>query len=245
MYINPSFFQIQHFFWKAMDFLFPPSCAGCDAFSYRFCPSCYQDIIPPQAKDCCPKCGNTLVEDQCQFCLTNHFVLDSIRSLGIYRTSLRRAILQLKFHRDLGLGDEFAPSLKQLLLTTHWAVDLIIPVPISPTRRLERGYNQADILAFPLALSTGINYVPKALKKTKEIQSQIGLSYSERLLNIQDAFIAEPSIVRNKGIVIVDDVITTGATINSCARALLTAGAKCVYGLSLAKTIISPEIPHT
>jgi competence protein ComFC len=232
---------MQHYFWKAVDFLFPPSCAGCGVFSYRFCPDCYQDIIPIQSNKCCPKCKNILVNDQCPYCLTNQFALESINFLGIYRTSLRNAILHLKFYQDLGLGDEFAPHLKYLLMDLKWPIDQIIPVPISKKRRQERGYNQAEIIALPLALSVGKEYAPKALIKVKEAHSQIGLSYNERLENIKDAFIADPLLVKNKTILIVDDVITTGATINSCAQALLNSGAKRVFGLSLAKTIIPSE----
>jgi len=224
-----------------MDFLFPPACAGCDRFSYRFCPSCYQDIIAPPTKNCCKKCGDFLVEDSCPHCSSNHFMFESIVSLGIYRTSLRQAILQLKFHRNLGLGDEFAPHLKQLLHLTGWDIDQVIPVPVSAQRRKERGFNQAEILAYPLALSTNLPYSSKALLKTKEAHSQIGLSFSERMQNIQEAFKAS-SIVQNKNILLVDDVITTGATLNSCTQALLIAGAKKVYGLSLARTVIKNEI---
>jgi len=224
-----------------MDYLYPPNCAGCNSFSYRFCPTCYQDIIPPRTLKCCPKCANILNNNICHYCDTNQFVFESINSLGIYRSSLRRAVIRLKFFRDLGLGDEFAPGLYQLLSSSGWQIDLIIPVPISPKRRIERGYNQADVIAFPLALVSGINYASKALLKIREAHSQIGLSYLERLENMQDAFLAKPAMVRNKSILLVDDVITTGATINSCAQALLTAGASHVYALSLAKTILSTE----
>jgi ComF family protein len=236
---------MQHLFWKTMDFLYPPSCAGCGAFSYRFCPVCYQDIVSPQVIHPCPRCGNKLIQDICPYCEENHFVLQSINSLGVYRTSLRQAILHLKFHHDLGLGDEFAPHLKKLLLISAWKIDLIVPVPVSPKRKAERGYNQADIIAFPLALSAKIKYTPEVLVKTREAHTQIGLTYTERLANIQDSFQANPSKVKSKNILIVDDVITTGATINSCARALLDAGAHEVYGLSLAKTIYDPQNPST
>jgi ComF family protein len=164
--------------------------------------------------------------------------------MGVYQSSLREAVLQLKFHHNLGLGDEFAPHLKTTLEKTGWSIDLIIPVPLSPKRQSERGYNQAAVIAHPLALSVNIKYEPGALIKTREAYSQIGLSYEQRLANIHNAFIADRHKVKGKNILIVDDVTTTGATLNACGTALLEAGALRVYGLTLAKTSFNPKIPR-
>ena len=169
--------------------------------------------------------------------------MQSITALGIYQTSLRQAVLHLKFHRDLGLGDEFAPHLRKLLEDTNWCIDIITPVPLSPKRQAERGYNQAAVIAYPFALSARIKYDPSILKKTREAQSQIGLSYVKRLANIHHAFECTSNKAEGQRILIVDDVTTTGATLNACGKALLEAGAKSVYGMALAKTAFNPKIP--
>lgn len=221
-----------------MDLLFPPTCAGCGYFSARFCSTCYSSVDSSPQINVCPCCGNKLVSGKCIVCTENHFVIHGIKSWGIYKTSLKQAVIQLKFHRNIALGDEFSRALKKIVLDSGWPVDLIIPVPISSQRLMERGYNQAAILAYPLALSLNIPYLPDALLKHRESRSQIGLSYSERMNNIQDSFKAKSKKIKNKSILVIDDVTTTGATLNACALALINGGAKSVYGLSLAKAII-------
>ncbi len=118
-----------------------------------------------------------------------------------------------------------------------WAVDLVIPVPLSPGRSVERGYNQAALLARPLALFTGLDYRPKGLVRCRETRSQVGLSLSERRLNVAGAFQANPSMVSGRSVLSVDDVTTSGTTLQACAEALLAAGAKNVFALTLARAV--------
>jgi predicted amidophosphoribosyltransferase len=101
----------------------------------------------------------------------------------------------------------------------------------------ERGYNQVSFLALPLALALGIPYKPKGLTRIHETNTQVNLSASERLRNVMGAFIADSSIVENKTVLVIDDVATTGSTISACTEALVDAGAKEVYGLTLARAI--------
>ncbi|MCE1255427.1 MAG: ComF family protein [Anaerolineae bacterium] len=169
------------------------------------------------------------------------FSIKSIKSLGVYNQSLRKAIHSLKFNRNLALGDEFSAELAELVLSTTWPVDLIVPVPASRKRRSERGYNQAEIIAFPLALLLKLPFSTKSLVKVGETRSQIGLSLAERINNIQNAFSADPKYVNKKNVLLVDDVSTTGATLNACAQALISAGAQSVYGVTIAKAILNTE----
>jgi ComF family protein len=141
----------------------------------------------------------------------------------------------LKYKGDIALGDVFARPLASQLLSYGWPVNLIVPVPIGVARKSERGYNQAALIAWPVALCAGIAYRPNALKKVRETRSQVGLPASERRTNVAEAFQADPKTVRGKSVLIMDDVTTSGATIEACTNALLSAGANQVYGLTLAR----------
>ncbi|MBN1146826.1 MAG: ComF family protein [Anaerolineales bacterium] len=124
-----------------------------------------------------------------------------------------------------------------MLRDLEWAIDLVTAVPIGAARRAERGYNQAALLALSLALGSVITYQPRALTKARETLSQVGLTFIERRDNVSGAFQARTRIVRGKCVLVVDDVTTSGATIEACSTALLEAGAREVYGLTLARAV--------
>jgi ComF family protein len=119
----------------------------------------------------------------------------------------------------------------------RWEVDLVVPVPLSQARFRERGYNQAALLALPLALSCRIRYNSKTLTRIRETASQVGLSAQRRQENVIDAFLAERISAQGKRILLVDDVATTGATLDACAKALMLAGAQNVLCLTLARAV--------
>lgn len=188
----------------------------------------------------CHCCGTPLLNFRntyCSECQNTPLALNGIRSWAIYQGPLRKAIQSLKYHRNLGLGDHFTPDLLHTFLPQNWNIDLIIPVPLSPARQRQRGYNQASVLAAPLALALHKPLVSRGLKKCRETPSQVGQSASERWKNVQGAFESDPRRVSGYNILLVDDVFTTGATLNACAEALLDAGANAVYGLTLARAI--------
>jgi ComF family protein len=155
----------------------------------------------------------------------------------VYQESLRKAILRLKFAGDLSLGELLARPMLDMLFRFGWQVDLVTPVPMGVARKLKRGYNQAALLALPLALGAGIAYRPQSLRKVRETPSQIGLGLTQRWENVAGAFQAREMIVSGKSVLVVDDVTTSGATMQACAQALSEAGARQVYGLTLARTV--------
>jgi len=134
------------------------------------------------------------------------------------------------------LGENFARPLANIIVESGWKPDLLIPVPLGAARQSQRGYNQAALLARPVALANGINYTTRALHKVRETPTQVGLKYDERFQNVADAFQAESKIVSGRNIIVVDDVTTSGATMEACATALRAAGARNVYGLTLARS---------
>jgi ComF family protein len=144
----------------------------------------------------------------------------------------------LKYSRDIALGEVLARPLLAMLDHLKWPIDLVTSVPMGVARRAERGYNQATLLAFPLALASGMPFRSQALLKTRETRSQVGLDPAQRRENVLGAFQARSEIVAARRILVVDDVTTSGATIDVCASALREAGARRVFGLTLARAVV-------
>ena len=143
----------------------------------------------------------------------------------------------MKYRRNIGFGESLAVQMADFVHSLCWPVEMLIPVPLGKKRLKERGYNQVGLVARPLAYQLGWVYVPQALWKTRETRSQVGLSVSQRRENVHSAYQADPKIVTRKSILIMDDVATTGSTISACTEALLCAGAKEVYVLTIARAL--------
>jgi competence protein ComFC len=223
--------------WKLLDVLFPPQCAGCGEWGSRFCSRCIQKIEPIQGL-VCQVCGELISEQtrlSCDRCQAERPVFSAVRSWAVYQGVVRNAILRLKYNRDLGLGETLAKLMGGLLADQSWKIDLVTVVPLDDVRLRTRGYNQSELIGKPLAFKTGLDYSSAAITRKRSTRSQVGLAYQERLKNVRDAFEAKSGIVSGKSILVIDDVVTTGATINSCAAALIKAKARNVFGLTLAR----------
>lgn len=224
--------------WKLLDVLFPPRCAGCGTWGKRYCPACFNQaklITSPLCQICGePQQGPDVVI--CKRCRDLGVAFSAIRSWAVFSEPLQSAIHQLKYRQDRGLGSVLAQPLIDLLEHYHWKIDLILPVPLDNARRRERGYNQAALLARPISWQTGIPYSEAALIREKVTRQQVGLSVSERAENMAGAFRADKKGVYGKIVLVIDDVVTTGATLNACAAALINAGAAQVYGITLARS---------
>lgn len=158
-----------------------------------------------------------------------------LRSWSTFAGPVRHALLQLKYQRDVGLGEALTPQLHEFAAALGWRVSLIVPVPLSRKRQKERGYNQAALVARPLSMALKVPYAPGALVRTRETRSQVGLTKAGRYDNVHDAFQAARRDVSGRIILLIDDVATTGATLSSCAAALYAAGAREVFALSVAR----------
>jgi ComF family protein len=161
-----------------------------------------------------------------------------LRSWAVYQGGLRNAIHRLKYAGDLALGEILARPLLEMLQLLQWDFDLVAPVPISLARKKMRGYNQASMLALPIALGSGAVYRPQALQKVQDSPSQVGLTAAQRRLNVQAAFRAQENYAAGKAVLVIDDITTSGATMEACSNALLRAGARQVFGLTLARAVL-------
>lgn len=230
-------------FWSVLDLLYPPECGGCKKPGTLWCQDCQNKthrILPPL----CSICGQEILYgDICNRCIENPPKMTAIRSWAIFTGPIREAIHQLKYHRNVGLGIVFSKNLATILKTVEWEINLITPVPLGVARLKERGYNQAALLARPLAYQVESFYNPRILWRIRETKSQVDLNYAERKINVSGAFKAEENLVRNKNILVVDDVATSGSTLESCADALLIAQANKIYGLTLTRA--GGQLDHT
>jgi ComF family protein len=160
-----------------------------------------------------------------------------IRSWAVFKQPIRNALHTLKYRQNIGLGQSLAESIAPGLRELNWPIDAIIPIPLSKQRQRERGYNQVSLIARPLAQINHLAYLPRGLRRARHTQSQVGLSIQERKENLKNAFLAEPKLVAGKTILILDDVCTTGATLNEAASVLSKAGAKSIYAYTVARAI--------
>jgi ComF family protein len=175
----------------------------------------------------------------CGPCGDEPFVFDQARSFGLYEGALREIIGQFKYRGLLPLakplGNCLTHALDRLELDGG-SIDLILPVPLHRTRERQRGFNQAAMLAARIGRLRGLRVAGRDCVRIRNTPPQTGLGRAERRKNVKGAFaVPKPERVRGLNVLLVDDVMTTGATADSCARALNDAGAKGVWVLTLAR----------
>ncbi len=180
-------------------------------------------------------------EGRCPRCKEDPLHLDGVRSCYLYSGPIRRALHRLKFHGRYRLAQALGVGMVEGWARFAMEADLLVPVPTSRARQRQRGYNQAAMLARALAEGVGIPFCPQALHRVRSTPSQVGLDQNARRENVRGAFMADPRWVLGKRIVVVDDVCTSGATLEACAAALYQAGARSVWGFTLARVILQQE----
>ncbi len=159
----------------------------------------------------------------------------STRSYALYQGPLVAALLALKYRPDRALAERMSAWLARLVKQEGWQPDLIVPVPLGPDRARRRGFNQARLLADPLASQVHGIAAPEALLRVRDTLSQVGLDPLARRENVAGAFRAEKNLVAGKRVLLVDDLCTTGATLTACTEALVEAGAKTVWAVTVAR----------
>ena len=232
-----------------LDLLFPAVCPVCghrsdDARHRPFCAPCW-DNLPLLTGPACRICGEPfagLADDlACEACLRAPPPFDYARAVAAYRDGMRTAIHALKYRRRTTL----APPLARLLADVGSRVlpaapgdlaDAIVPVPLHPGRLAERGFNQAELLAAPCAARWRLPLLSYALTRRRPTRPQTELDAAARRANVAGAFaVAQPGEVAGRRLLLVDDVLTTGATASAAAHALGQSGAASVGILVLAR----------
>jgi len=165
-----------------------------------------------------------------------------MRSWAVFDSPVQNGLHTMKYRRNIGLGEALAIQMVEFVKSLQWDIDLLIPVPLGKKRLQERGYNQVALVAQPLAYRSGIRYLPHGLWKARDTRSQVGLNVSQRQQNVQNAYQADPQSVIRKSIMVMDDVSTTGSTISACTEALLSAGAREVYGITIARALAHHDL---
>ena len=229
---------IYHRFWELVDVLYPPTCAGCGANGTLWCADCdaHTRRIP---RPVCPVCGLPLsTRGECSDCMENEPIDGlTIQSWGVFDGALRTAIHRMKYNNDIGLAAIFYRRMADSIAVLDWHFDMVIPVPLAPKRKRERGYNQSALLARPLARYFRVKFSDRGLSKIRNTASQTRLTAVERRENVKNTFHADSQIVKGQRVLLVDDLATTCSTVRACAKALFDAGAKSVYAFTLARTL--------
>jgi ComF family protein len=237
--------------WKStLDLLFPPLCIACrePSASGGFCASCWSAIQFLDGPSCI-RCGipfEVPLEDaECAVCLAHPPAFDAARAVLSYDEKSRGPILALKHADRLDLVPGFALWLERAGRGLIEASDLIVPVPLHPTRLWLRRYNQAAELARALARRSRLKLDMGALIRTRATPSQGAMASAKaRRRNMLGAFkVPQTSRVAGRNILLVDDVMTTGATAEAASRALKRAGAASVRALALARVVRAAEMP--
>ena len=123
-----------------------------------------------------------------------------------------------------------------------WAPDAIVPIPLAKARLAERGFNQVELLARPLSLQLNLPLLSHGLQRRQETAPQMDLTVAQRWANVESAFVGHPQQLQGRSTLLLDDIMTTGATLDSAARAARASGARQVYALTLARTLLEEDL---
>jgi competence protein ComFC len=229
------------------DLIFPPFCPLCEQeLTHRehlVCEDCFEAIHTIEGY-MCRKCGAPIEQHRktCLYCKGKKYHFNKVRAFGIYAPPLSEMVHLLKYERKTHLSHRLGIFLANLYIADSdlSTSSAIIPVPLHSTKMRERGYNQSQLLAQQVAEISRTELLSGVVIRKKPTRSQTALKHSEREANLKNAFsVVYPNQLAGKSVTIVDDVLTSGTTINEMAKTILDAGAERVYGLVLARALSS------
>ena len=239
--------QVKQLFTALLDLILPPTCHICrsfipDAGTLHICPTC-RDQLPLVTSPLCPLCGIPFIgignNHRCGRCLSTPPHFDAARAHFLYEGPIRDLIHSFKYNHLTHLRSPLALMTLEGVhaFLTAQDIHLIVPVPLHRSRLRQRGFNQAVLLGRVIARDLSLPMVPDALIRTRQTEPQMQLSAAERRVNVQGAFsVKKTECVAGKGVLLLDDVMTTGSTMNECAKELKKAGATTVIAVTVART---------
>lgn len=239
--------KIKKYIYHLLDMVYPPFCLGCQKrlcslHKIPVCENCRQNISVINSP-LCHKCGaplktSNLQKEGCHFCLGKIFYFDRALSVCAYEGIIKTCIHLFKYQNRQKFALFFV-QLMQEFIFSHSNIeefDLIVAVPLHRHKLLERGFNQSEVLAKYLAKNLGLKLSVNNLRRIKMTKSQVELSKEERIKNVAGVFaVKNPLEFKRKAILLIDDIYTTGATLNECARVLKQSGATKVITFTLAR----------
>lgn len=237
--------SVSRFLHALLDVILPPICHIChshipDAGRLHICQSC-RERMPLVSSPLCPLCGIPFAgvggDHRCGACLTNPPHYDAARAHFLYEGAIRELIHSFKYNQQTQLRYPLALLALEGAngLVAH-APHIIVPVPLHRSRLRQRGFNQAVLLGKVLSRQISLPMLPDALVRTRPTEPQIKLSATERRLNVKGAFsVRRADSVAGKRVLLLDDVMTTGSTMDECARELKKAGAEAVFAAAIAR----------
>jgi ComF family protein len=220
-----------------LDIIMPSRCVGCgrpvSSRQNHLCRTCSVRI--PFLSDTCPVCSGLLENGACRTCADRHWYFTKNLTVAEYSGIAREIIRRLKFKKIRGLHIILAAIAKKKLDGHEFRADIITWVPMNARKKWARGFNQSELIAKKLSKLTGIPCRP-LLREKRGTETQRELGIRDRFINALNRYHAVPNkFIRGRSILLVDDVYTTGATINECARQLLSAGVRDVFSLTIAR----------
>ena len=213
-----------------------------DFFLPRFCPGCNKKLLSNE-EPVCEECLNSILiaddnliqnEFKRKFSSTN--IISGFYSKYIFEAdkTLQNIVHSLKYNKQFRIGTFLGEILAEGIILKNWMIDLILPVPIHHLKKAERGYNQSDFIVKGMSKGLKISYSARTVKRIRYTETQTNLKLQERAKNVENAFkVTNSKKIKNKNILLVDDVITTGATTLECAKVLMNAGAEKIYACSV------------
>jgi ComF family protein len=223
-----------------LDILFPSRCAGCGAtvgsHHHNLCPACAGRINVLTGS--CPVCSGPRTGSTCVICAERHWYIDKNITISDYSGVMKSVICKMKFGRIRSLHAVLGDLALRELARSSVSADIITWVPMNPAKQWDRGFNQSELISQFISKKTGIP-CRTLLREKKCARAQRTLGLQDRFINSLGRYEAtRRSSLSGLGILIIDDVHTTGATINECARQLRLAGASRIFSLTIARTDI-------